>query len=131
MLRIINSIRNDVGSDNGKNVDRCNKTAGAQKIYERKEYIILKVKRGYIVYNTKKSFEDGHTHLQSFEMSKTIIDNNIRKRRPKTKNIYLIESHIRVTDDSKYKQLLEGLIEVKKDKTKEKKYNNIRYYNIC
>ena len=60
-----------------ENQVKSSKTAGAEKIYERKEYIILRVKRGYIVYNTRKNFENGHTHLQSFEMSKTIIDNSI------------------------------------------------------
>lgn len=131
MLRVINSTRNDVENDNRKNVSRYHKTVGAQKVYERKGYIILKVKKGYVVYNTKKSFESGHTHLQSFEMSKTIIDNNIRKKRPKTNNIYLIESHIRVADDNKYKKVLEDLIEAKKDKTKDNKYHNRRYFNAC
>lgn len=131
MLRVINSIRNDVESGEEKNHSKCNKTAGAEKIYERKEYIILKVKKGYIVYNTKKEFENGHTHIQSFEMSKTIIDNSIRKKRPKTNNIYLIESHIRVTNDSKYKQVLQELIEAKKDKTKDNKYHNRSYCSAC
>lgn len=131
MLNFINSIRNDVQNDKEKNASRCNKTVGAQKIYERKEYIILKVKKGYIVYNTKKSFESGHTHLQSFQMSKTIIDNNIRKKRPKTNNIYLIESHIRVTEDNRYKQILEELLDAKRDKTKDNKYHNKRYFNAC
>ena len=131
MLEVINSIRNDIERNNGKISGRFNKTAGAEKIYERKEYIILKVKRGYIVYNTKKEFEHGHTHLQSFEMSKTIIDNSIKKKRPKTNNIYLIESHIRVTNDSKYKQVLEELIEAKKNKTKDNKYHNRSYCNAC
>lgn len=131
MLEVINSIRNDIERNNGKISGRFNKTSGAEKIYERKEYIILKVKRGYIVYNTKKEFEYGHTHLQSFEMSKTIIDNSIRKKRPKTNNIYLIESHIRVTNDSKYKQVLEELIEAKKNKTKDNKYHNRSYCNAC
>ena len=131
MLEVINSIRNDIERNNGKISGRFNKTAGAEKIYERKEYIILKVKRGYIVYNTKKEFEYGHTHLQSFEMSKTIIDNSIKKKRPKTNNIYLIESHIRVTNDSKYKQVLEELIEAKKNKTKDNKYHNRSYCNAC
>ena len=110
---------------------RFTKAAGAEKIYERKEYIILRVKKGYIVYNTKKNFENGHTHLQSFEMSKTLIDNIIRKKRPKTNNTYLIESHIRVTKDSKYKQILEEMLEAKKNKTKDKKYNNRSYCNAC
>lgn len=131
MLRVINSIRNDVENDDGKKISRCHKTAGAEKIYERKEFIILRVKKGYVVYNTKKEFENGHTHLQSFEMSKTIIDNSIRKKRPKTNNIYLIESHIRITNDSKYKKVLEELIEAKKDKTKDNKYHNRSYCNAC
>jgi len=131
MLKVINSVKSNIENSDGKSVSRCNKTAGAEKVYERKEYIILKVKKGYIVYNTKKVFENGHTHLQSFEMSKTVIDNSIRKKRPKTNNIYLIESHIRVTSDSKYKQTLEELIEAKKDKTKDNKYHNRSYCNAC
>ncbi|MDU4862946.1 MAG: hypothetical protein E6356_14795 [Terrisporobacter othiniensis] len=131
MLKVINSIGSNIKTSDGKSASRCNKAAGAEKVYERKEYIILKVKKGYIVYNTKKVFENGHTHLQSFEMSKTIIDNSIRKKRPKTNNIYLIESHIRVTNDSKYKQTLEELVEAKKDKTKDNKYHNRSYFNAC
>ena len=126
MLTVVDSIKNEIQS-----LDRFTKAAGAEKIYERKEYIILRVKKGYIVYNTKKTFENGHTHLQSFEMSKTIIDNSIRKKRPKTNNTYLIESHIRITKDSKYKQLLEELLEAKKDKTKDNKYHNRSYCNAC
>ena len=44
------------------------------KVYEKKEFIIFQVKNGYIAYNTKKSFKDGHTHLRSFESAKTAID---------------------------------------------------------
>ena len=130
MLTVINSIENEVKNNDMGTCHRFTK-AGAEKIYERKEYIILRVKKGYIVYNTKKNFENGHTHLQSFEMSKTLIDNIIRKKRPKTNNTYLIESHIRVTKDSKYKQILEEMLEAKKNKTKDKKYNNRSYCNAC
>ena len=107
MIKIVNPIKNNDCSSNIKDfeVPKFSKAAGAEKIYERDGYIILRVKRGYIVYNTRKRFENGHTHIQSFEMAKTIIDNNIRKKRPKTNSIYLIESHIRVTKDSKYKQI--------------------------
>ena len=107
MIKVVNPIKNNDCSSNIKDfeVPKFSKAAGAEKIYERDGYIILRVKRGYIVYNTRKRFENGHTHIQSFEMAKTIIDNNIRKKRPKTNSIYLIESHIRVTKDSKYKQI--------------------------
>ena len=130
MIRVVNPTKSTVCNDNIREFKqtRSNKTAGAEKIYEREGYIILRMKRGYIVYNTKKSFENGHTHIQSFEIAKTIIDNNIRKKRPKTNSIYLIESHIRVTNDSKYKKMLEELLASKEDKTKDNKYRN---KNIC
>ena len=131
MLTVIDSIENKVKDSNTGTFNRFTKAAGAEKIYERKEYIILRVKKGYIVYNTKKDFENGHTHLQSFEMSRTLIDNSIRKKRPKTNNTYLIESHIRVTKDIKYKQILKEMLEAKKNKTKDNKYNNRSYYNAC
>nr|WP_295733789.1 hypothetical protein [uncultured Intestinibacter sp.] len=130
MIKVVDPIKNKVCSNNivEFQIPKSNKTAGAEKIYEREGYIILRVKRGYIVYNTKKNFKNGHTHIQSFDMAKTIIYNNIRKKRPKTNSIYLIESHIRVTNDSKYKKMLEELLASKEDRTKDNKYHN---RNIC
>ena len=130
MIKVVDPIKNKICSNNivEFQIPKSNKTAGAEKIYEREGYIILRVKRGYIVYNTKKNFKNGHTHIQSFDMAKTIIDNNIRKKRPKTNSIYLIESHIRVTNDSKYKKMLEELLASKEDRTKDNKYHN---RNIC
>ena len=130
MIIVVDPIKNKVCSNNivEFQIPKSKKTAGAEKIYEREGYIILRVKRGYIVYNTKKNFKNGHTHIQSFDMAKTIIDNNIRKKRPKTNSIYLIESHIRVTNDSKYKKMLEELLASKEDRTKDNKYHN---RNIC
>ena len=52
------------------------------KIYERKEFMIFQVREGYIVYNAKKSFQEGHTHLKHFEAAKTAIDLVIRKKIP-------------------------------------------------
>ena len=50
------------------------------KIYEKKEYIIFQVRGGYIAYNTKKCFQDGHTHLRHFDAAKTAIDLVIKKK---------------------------------------------------
>lgn len=96
---------------------------GARKIYSKNEYIILAVSNGYIVYNTDKKFEEGHTHLESYNMAKTIIDNCMKHKRPKTNNLYLIISHIRVSNDDKYIQLLTEMLAAKKDKGK-KVYKN-------
>ena len=94
----------------------------SQKVYEKEEFIILKVnsgkKVGFIAYNTKKDWEGGHTHLDSFDMAKTIISNVINHKKPKTKNLYLIRSHARLSDDPAYVRFIEELIEVKKSKGK-------------
>lgn len=88
------------------------------KVYEKNEYVILRVNGGkdvgFIVYNTRKDWEGGHTHLTSFDMARTIISNVIKKRKPKTNNIYLIRSHIRVSNDKVYRSYLEELILARK-----------------
>lgn len=100
------------------------KTEGAKSIFERKEYIILQVKKGYVVYNRNKPFENGHSHLRSFRTAKTIIDNCIKKKMPKTSNIYLLSSHVRISNDDKFIRMIEELVEAKRDKDKMKYINN-------
>lgn len=102
-----------------KEVPNFDKTDGAKKVYSRKEYIILAVKKGYIICNTTMPFDKSHTHLRSFSMAKTIIDNCIMKKTPKTNNLYLLESHIRISNDAKYIRMIKELIEVKRDKGKQ------------
>lgn len=106
-----------------KSIPNHDKTDGAKRVYSRKEYIVLAVKKGYVVYNTTRYFEKSHTHLRSFNIAKTIIENCINKRTPKTNNLYLLESHIRISTDKKYIKLVEELIEAKKSKDK-LKYRN-------
>ena len=114
-----------------REIPNFNKTDGAKKIFQRKEYSIYKAKDGYIihntngdfrkhhthvVYNVEKPFATGHSHIYGFEMAKTIIDNCIKKKMPKTRNLYLLSSHARVSNDEKYIRLVEELIEVRKSK---------------
>ena len=106
-----------------KSVPNFDKTDGAKKVYSRKEYIILAVKKGYVVYNTLKPFSEGHTHIYGYNIAKTMINNCIMKKTPKTNNLYLLESHIRISTDKKYIKLVEELIEAKKSKDK-LKYRN-------
>ena len=110
---------------------RKEKYDNSQKVYEKEHYIILKVKSGkkvgYIAYNTRKEWEDGHTHLESFNMAKTIIDNVIKHKKPKTKNLYLLQSHIRLTDDPSYARFINEVIDAKKNKRKSS-YRNERYF---
>lgn len=109
-------------SDVWVGVSKKDKYDNSQKVYEKSHYIILRVKSGkkigYIAYNTKKEWEEGHTHLESFNMAKTIIDNVIKHKRPKTKNLYLLHSHVRLSDDLAYVKFIDEIINAKKNKDK-------------
>ena len=98
------------------------RVGNSKKVYTKEHFIILKVqsgrKVGYIVYNTRKEWEEGHTHLQSFNMAKTIIDNVLKHKIPKTKNLYLLQSHIRLSDSPEYDKLIGEMINAKKFKRK-------------
>lgn len=92
-------------------------------VYKKDKYIVIAVKNGFIVYNTSKEFNEGHTHLKSFNACKTIIDLSIRNKIPRSNSFYYLRSLIRITDNNDYKQRIEELIEVKRDKGK-KNYRN-------
>ena len=96
------------------------------KIYERKEFMIFRVKEGYIVYNAKKSFQEGHTHLKHFEAAKTAIDLVIRKKIPRSTQGYYLTSLIRLSDDDSYITKIKELIETRAQKGKKDKYYNSR-----
>ena len=91
-------------------------------VYIKKHFIITKVQNGYIVYNTDKEFEKGHTHLKSFKASKTAIDLVLNSKIPRSTNFYYLESLIRLSSDKKYIEKINELIEVRKQKGKKSPY---------
>lgn len=97
-------------------IPNFDKSAGAKKIYQRKEYVIYSVQNGFIIHNTRRKFENAHTHLKGFIMAKTLIDCAIKKKLPKTRNHYLLRSLIRISVDKKYINQIEELIEVRENK---------------
>lgn len=117
-------------ADDWVGVGRKVKRDNSQKVYEKEHFIILKVKSGkkigYIAYNTKKEWEEGHTHLDSFNMAKTIIDNVLKRKKPKTKNLYLLNSHIRLSDSQAYDRFINDIINARKNKKKQG-YRNDKY----
>lgn len=84
------------------------------KVYEKKEYIIFQVKNGYIAYNTKKTFKEGHTHLRCFKSAKTAIELVIRKKIPRKIDLYYFTSLIRLSEDTAYVFKINELIKCKK-----------------
>ena len=100
------------------------------KIYEKKEFMIFQVKEGYVVYNTKKSFQEGHTHLKHFEAAKTAIDLVINKKIPRSTHSYYLTSLIRLSVDDNYIDKINELIEVRVQKGKKDKYYHSKYRTL-
>lgn len=94
------------------------------KIYEKKEFIIFQVREGFIAYNTKKVFQEGHTHLKHFDAAKTAIDLVINKKVPRSTDGYYLISLIRLSEDDYYIKKINELLESRKQKGKKEKYYN-------
>lgn len=90
-------------------IPNFDKTEGAKKIFQRKEYSIYKASDGYIVHNTNKEFRIGHTHVRSFKKAKSIVDLAIRKKLPNTPREWEIESLMRITNNNTYRNKLRDL----------------------
>jgi hypothetical protein len=74
------------------------------RVYKIKNFDIYSNKNGaFIVYNTNKSFEKGHTHINNYHTAKYIANLAVHQSLPK-KNIskYLIQSLIRISSDKNY-----------------------------
>lgn len=97
------------------------------KVYEKKEFMIFPIKKGYVVYNSKKDFSDGHTHLKNFNSAKSAIDLVVNKKIPKSTNFYYLTSLIRIAQDKDYIDKIQELIETRKSKGKKKNYYNNSY----
>ena len=93
------------------------------KIYEKDKYIIFRVKNGFVVYNTRKKFEDGHTHLKNYNACVSAINLCIKCKIPRNKSYYFLRSLSRISNDEYYSNEISSLIDVKKSKS------NLNYRN--
>lgn len=84
---------------------------------------------GFLVINLDKvekyGFEQAHTHIKSIMVAKTIKNNVIHNRFPKTRNEYLLTSHIRISDNENYIKKIKQLIKIR-EKKKKQKYVNVQ-----
>ncbi len=69
----------------------------SRKIFQRKEYSIYRCSDGFVVHNTNKKFENGHTHVNNFYKAKILVIMAIKRE---------IESLIRLTNDNRYRNKL-------------------------
>lgn len=82
---------------------------------------------GFLVINLTKvnkyGFEKAHTHIKSKMVARTIKNNVMYNRFPKTRNQYLLTSHIRVSNNENYIKKIEQLIDTRKNKGNQKYVN--------
>ena len=63
----------------------------SRKIFQRKEYSIYRCSDGFVIHNTNKEFENGHTHVNNFYKAKILV---------------IRQSLIRLTNDNRYRNKL-------------------------
>lgn len=71
-------------------------------VYRRHEFIIIKSHDGYIVYNTNKGFNNGHTHLNNFNTCISIIKLVERREMPINHSDHFLDSILRINQDKEY-----------------------------
>lgn len=96
-------------------------------VYSKKNFHVYRVENQFIVYNTKKVFKAGHTHLYSLNSAKYVLDCALYKDIPHDLDIYRLTSLVRLSTDEDYIRKVEELLEVKKEKKRANK--DCPYYN--
>lgn len=69
-------------------------------LFKKQNYVVLQDKNGYIVYNKNKLWENGHTHVANLKMCRTIIDFALNEKMPRTKDVWVYESILRIISNS-------------------------------
>lgn len=101
------------------------------QVYKKREFIIVQFHKGrrkeYMVVNVRKSerlgFKKAHTHIKSFNTGKYIIDLVISGKINNGLSPYLLESLARVSEDRRYQQKVRDLIEVKRERGRQRYHN--------
>lgn len=93
-------------------------------VYSEGDYKIYKSGHNYIVHNTKYDFKEKHSHIGTFKTAKSIIYYVKKKIIPKNFSNYLLVSLIRISEDDKYIETIQDLVETRTNKSKKQKYKN-------
>lgn len=97
-------------------------------VFTKGEFTVLKKvrngKHSFIVINTKKGFDNGHTHLNNYKQALYIIDCVKGKKIPTSFSKYLLISLVRLSADKNYIIKVEELINTREQKGKKGNYHN-------
>lgn len=95
-----------------------------RQVYQESHYKVYRAGNDYIVHHSKYDFEEKHTHLRSLNVAKQVISCLLKQSMPKTRNEYVLTSIIRLTDNPKYKNRIQNVIDVRRQKGKKQDYYN-------
>ena len=87
----------------------------SRKIFQRKEYSIYRCDYGYVIHNTNKKFENGHTHVNNFYKAKILVIMAIKREIDSKLTKHDIESLMRITNDNRYRNQLRDLLKKNKN----------------
>ena len=92
--------------------------------YTKKNFKIFysKENNNYVVYNLKKQWETGHTHIDKYEQALYLVDCVIKGKIPKRVNKYFLVSLKRLAKDEKYIEKIQNVIDGKEPK---QNYRNV------
>lgn len=87
-------------------------------------YLAKRTETGGIAINTKKNFKQGHTHVRDIHCAYWLCKMAYYKIIPKRSSQRNLQSLIRISDDKEYKEKVQQLYEVRKQKGKKQNYYN-------
>lgn len=76
----------------------------------------------YVVYNMRKEWSEGHTHISKYDQALYLIDCVIKSKIPKKVNKYFLVSLIRIAKDEKYIEKVQRIIDGEEPK---QNYRNV------
>lgn len=82
-------------------------------IFTKKNFKVFysKEHNNYVVYNMKKEWDNGHTHLQKYDQTLFAIDCVTKGKIPKKTNKYFLISLVRLSKDKRYIEKLQKIID--------------------
>jgi hypothetical protein len=78
-------------------------------VYMKNEFMVFKVDNGFIAFNSRLKFAEGHTHLKSLKQAVDAIRFVMNKKIPRRANIYYLSSLKRLSIDEEYNRKITEL----------------------
>lgn len=90
------------------------------RVYKKRHYNLYQFGNEYIIHNTRKDFNVGHTHINNYKTAVFLIDLSLHKSIPRHICNYFLESLCRISDDKKYIQKLKLIMQQRENERKYK-----------